>query len=42
VTPIETIKRIQEALGVVSDGAWGRRSRAALNAVLTAAGQPGI
>jgi hypothetical protein len=42
VTPIETIKRIQEALGVVSDGAWGRRSRAALNAVLTAAGQLGI
>lgn len=42
VTPIETIKRIQEALGVVNDGAFARRSRAALNAVLTAAGQPGL
>lgn len=41
-TPRDTIKRIQEALGVVSDGIMGPRSRAALNAVLTAAGQPGI
>lgn len=42
VSPRDTIKRIQEALGVVSDGIFGPRSRAALNTVLTAAGQPGI
>jgi hypothetical protein len=39
VAPIETIKRIQEALGVVSDGDFGPRSRAALNVLLIAAGQ---
>lgn len=42
VTPRDTIKRVQEAIGVVSDGAFGPRSRAALNAVLIAAGQDGI
>lgn len=42
VSPIEIIKRIQTTLGVVSDGAFGRRSRAAMNAVLVAVGQPGI
>lgn len=40
VTPRETIKRIQEALGVTSDGSFGPRSREALNAVLAADGQP--
>lgn len=42
VTPIETIKRVQTVLGVVSDGAFGRRSRAKLNEILIAAGQPGL
>ena len=42
VSPRDTIKRIQEALGVVSDGIFGPRSRAALDAVLRAAGQQGI
>lgn len=41
-SPFDTIKRVQEALGVEADGAFGRRSRAALNALLTSAGQPGI
>lgn len=42
VTPRDTIKRIQEALGVTSDGIFGPRSRAALDAVLKTAGQSGI
>lgn len=42
LTPRDTIKRVQDALGVVSDGSFGPRSRAALNALLTAAGQLGI
>lgn len=42
VGPRDTIKRIQEALGVVTDGQFGPRSRAAFDAVLRAAGQPGI
>lgn len=42
MTPIETIKRVQTDLGAVSDGIFGPRSRAALNAVLTAAGQRGL
>lgn len=42
ISPRDTIKRIQEALGVVSDGAFGPRSRAALSAVLRAAGQPEV
>lgn len=42
VTPVEKIKAIQLVLGVEQDGAFGRRSRAALNGVLQAAQQPGI
>lgn len=42
VSPRDTIKRLQIDLGVVSDGVFGKRSRAALNAILMAAGQPGI
>lgn len=42
VTPRDTIKRLQEALGAVSDGIFGPRSRAKLNEVLRAAGQPEI
>lgn len=42
IDPIGRIKRIQIELGVVSDGAFGRRSRAALTELLRAAGQPGI
>ncbi len=42
VTPRETIKRIQDALGVVSDGIFGHRSRAALDALLQADGQAGL
>lgn len=42
ISPREMIKRLQVTLGVVSDGHFGPRSRAALSAVLTAAGQPGI
>jgi lysozyme len=42
ISPIDKIKAIQLVLGVEQDGAFGRRSRASLNAVLTAAGQPGI
>lgn len=42
VTPRDTIKRLQGDLGVVTDGVFGPRSRAALNAVLDAAGQQGI
>lgn len=40
ISPIEKIKAVQLVLGVTQDGAFGRRSRAALNAVLQAAGQP--
>jgi hypothetical protein len=40
--PFDRIKRIQSELGVEADGAFGRRSRAALNALLQAAGQPGL
>ena len=39
VTPVETIKRIQEALGVVSDGIFGPRSLGALNKIILASGQ---
>lgn len=42
ISPIDKIKAIQLVLGVKQDGALGRRSRAALNDVLRAAGQPGI
>jgi lysozyme len=42
VSPLEKIKAIQLVLGVDQDGAFGRRSRARLNDVLRAAGQPGI
>jgi hypothetical protein len=42
ISPIEKIKAIQLVLGTDQDGAFGRRSRAALNALLQAAGQPGI
>lgn len=42
VSPFDKIKAIQLVLGVEQDGAFGRRSRAAMNAVLTAAGQPGL
>lgn len=42
VSPRDTIKRIQEALGVVNDGIFGPITRQALNDVLRAAGQPGI
>ena len=40
--PFDKIKTIQAVLGVAQDGAFGRRSRAALNELLRAAGQPGI
>lgn len=42
ISPFDKIKAIQLVLGVEQDGAFGRRSRAALNALLTAANQPGI
>ena len=42
ITPRETIKRVQTAIGVTSDGQFGPLSRARLNEVLTAAGQRGI
>lgn len=42
VSPRETIKRVQGNLGVTTDGIFGPRSRAALNAVLEADGQPPI
>lgn len=41
-SPFDTIKRVQAALGVTADGAFGPRSRRALNDALTAAHQPGI
>ena len=40
VSPRDTIKRVQEAIGATSDGVFGPRSRAKLNEVLRAAGQP--
>jgi lysozyme len=42
ISPIEKIKAIQLVLGVEQDGDLGRKSRAALNAILRAAGQPGV
>lgn len=42
VSPFDKIKAIQLVLGVEQDGAFGRRSRTALTALLQAAGQPGI
>lgn len=42
ISPIEKIKAIQMVIGTEQDGAFGRRSRAKLNDVLLAAGQPGI
>lgn len=42
ISPFDKIKAIQLVLGVEQDGAFGRRSRAALNEVLRAASQPGI
>jgi len=42
IEPSAKIEAIQLVLGVEQDGIFGRRSRAALNAVLAAAGQPGI
>lgn len=42
VGPIARIKALQLVLSVTQDGAFGRRSRAALNDLLVAAGQPGI
>lgn len=42
ISPFDKIKAIQLVLGVEQDGAFGKRSRAAFNAVLTAAGQAEI
>ncbi len=42
VGPSAKIEAIQLVLGVTQDGKFGPRSRAKLNEVLTAAGQPGI
>lgn len=39
ISPRDTIKRVQEAIGTTSDGVFGPRSRAKLNEVLAAAGQ---
>ncbi len=42
IGPRDTIKRIQEALGVVNDGIFGPRSRAAFDALLRQDGQHGL
>lgn len=42
ISPSDKIKAIQLVLGVEQDGAFGRRSRAALNDLLRAAEQSGI
>lgn len=42
ISPFDKIKAIQLVLGVKQDGAFGRISRAHLNELLRAAGQPGV